>query len=144
MAGLLQVLFSFNQEEQRVSRLHTVTSALALSLLALSPPSHAQDTAMTPQEIQATWAGKTVSAKIGAGPSVGKVVELELKADGSAQLGGALLDNGAWRLSDKGYCATWKKIRAGQEGCFTVVRKGSRLQVFNPDSSLNSIVTAIK
>ena len=127
-----------------MSRLHTVTSAFVLSLLALSPASHAQDTAMTPQEIQAAWIGKTVSAKIGAGPSVGKVVELELKADGSAQLGGALLDSGAWRLSEKGYCATWKKIRAGQEGCFTVVRKGSELHVLNLDGSLNSIVTAIK
>ena len=91
-----------------------------------------------------SWPMKTVVALIGGGPSAGKTIELKLNVDGSAELGGSLSDTGTWRLSDKGYCATWKKIRAGQERCFTVVRKGSDMQVFNPDASLNSTVTQIR
>jgi hypothetical protein len=121
-----------------------LTTILAISVMGLSPSVRAQDAVMTPQEIQSAWTGKTVVALIGGGPSAGKVIELQLKADGVAELGGALSDAGTWRLSDKGYCATWKKIRAGQERCFTVVRKGADIQVFNPDGSLNSTVTQVR
>ena len=120
------------------------TTIFAFSTLGLSPSLQAQDAVMTPQEIQSAWVGKTVVALIGGGPSAGKVIELQLKADGVAELGGSLSDAGTWRLSDKGYCATWKKIRAGQERCFTVNRKGSDTQVLNPDGSLNSTVTQIR
>ena len=123
---------------------NTTSIVLAVSVCALSPSLRAQDALLTPLEIQSAWVGKTVIALIAGGPSKGKVVELQLKADGSADLAGSFVDSGTWRLSDKGYCATWKKIRAGQEGCFTVVRKGSELQVLNPDGSPNSIVTAVR
>jgi uncharacterized membrane protein len=122
----------------------TTNIVLALTVCALSPSLRAQDALMTPQEIQSAWVGKTVIALIAGGPSMGKVVELQLKADGSADLAGSSVDSGTWRLSDKGYCATWKKIRAGQERCFTVVRKGSELQVLNADGSPNTTVTAVR
>lgn len=121
-----------------------LAATLALVVVALSPSLHAQDVVMSPQEIQATWVGKTVVALIGSGPSVGKAIELQLKPDGVAELGGSLSDAGTWRLSDNGYCATWKKIRAGQERCFTVVRKAAETQILNPDGSLNSTVTQIR
>ncbi|TAG33978.1 MAG: hypothetical protein EAZ34_06775 [Polaromonas sp.] len=123
---------------------NTANAVLAFSVCALSTALHAQDAVMTPEEIQSAWVGKTVIALITSGPSMGRVVELQLKADGSAELTGAAADSGAWRLSDKGYCATWKKIRAGKEGCFTVVRKGSELLVLNADGSPNTTVTAVR
>ncbi len=122
----------------------SVKTALVLSVVALSPSLRAQDTVMTPQEIQSAWVGKTVVGLIASGPSMGKSIDLQLKADGAAEVTGAVVDSGTWRLSDKGYCATWKKIRAGQERCFTVVRKGPDLQVLNPDGSLNTTVPAVK
>ncbi len=122
----------------------TTHIVLAFSVCAWSTALHAQDAVMTPEEIQSAWAGKTVVAMIASGPSMGKAVELQLKADGSAELTGSFADTGTWRLSDKGYCATWKKIRAGKEGCFTVVRKGSELHVLNADGSPNTTVTAVR
>ena len=124
--------------------INMLTTILAISFMGLSPSLRAQDTVMTPQEIQSAWAGKTAIALISGGPSAGKTIELKLNGDGSAELGGSLSDTGTWRFSDKGYCATWKKIRAEQERCFTVVRKGSDMQVFNPDGSLNSTVIQIR
>ena len=119
-------------------------SVFMLAATALSPALRAQDAVMTPQEIQSAWVGKTVVSVLDVGPNAGKAVVLQLKADGVAELGGALTDTGTWRLSDKGYCATWKKIRSGQERCFTVVRKGSVTQVIQPDGALNSTVTQIR
>ena len=124
--------------------INILTTTLAFVVPTLSPSLHAQDAAMTPQEIQAAWVGKTLIGSIGGGPSAGKVIELQFKADGVAELGGSLSDTGTWRLSHKGYCATWKKIRSGQERCFTVVRKGADAQVFNPDGSLNTTITQIR
>ena len=69
---------------------------------------------------------------------------MHLKSDNSAEIVGAIVDTGTWRLSDSGYCATWKKIRAGQERCFTVIRKGAEQHVFNPDGSLSTIVTQVR
>ena len=74
----------------------------------------------------------------------GKTIEIHMKSDGTTDIGGAIADTGSWRLSDSGYCATWKKIRAGQERCFTVIRKGAELHVFNPDGSINTVVTQIR
>ena len=123
---------------------NTLTTVLALVASGLSPALHAQDATLTPQEIQSAWVGKTVVALIGGGPSAGKTIEFQLKPDGQAELGGALFDAGTWRLSAEGYCATWKKIRSGQEGCFTVVRRGADTQVLNLDGSLNSTVTLVR
>ena len=104
----------------------------------------AQDVTVTPQEIQASWVGKTVVGTLATGSLAGKSIDFNLNPDGSATLSGALLDSGTWRLSDQGYCITWKKIRAGQERCFTVVRKGAEQQVFNPDGSLSTTITQIR
>jgi hypothetical protein len=123
---------------------HHFAHLITLSALALWPVAHAQDVNISPQEIKATWSDKAINGVIQGGPLAGKSIEMHLKSDSSADIGGAITDTGTWRLSDSGYCATWKKIRAGQERCFTVIRKGTEQHVFNPDGSLNSIVTQVR
>jgi len=117
---------------------------LAWSVLAVTPAAWAQDMALSPQDIQSTWVEKTVTGTIQGGPLAGKTIEMQLKADGSVAINGAIADTGTWRLSDNGYCATWKKIRAGQERCFTVVRKGVEQHVMNPDGTLNTVVSRVQ
>jgi uncharacterized membrane protein len=107
-------------------------------------PVRAQNGLLSPKEIEATWVSKTVAGTVGSGPSAGKSIEFTMNLDGTAMVAGAVVDTGTWRLSESGYCATWKKIRAGQERCFTVVRKGSNLEVINPDGTLSTTVTAIR
>jgi hypothetical protein len=114
------------------------------SALTLSMPAHAQDALVSQQEIQASWVGKTVVGLLSTGSAAGKTVDLQLKADGSSELGGAFIDAGTWRLWDQGYCNTWKKIRAGQERCFTVAKRGASVVIINPDGSVNSTVTQIR
>ena len=118
--------------------------ALLLVMLTQSSFALAQDGAMSPQAIESTWVGKTLVGTIGSGPLAGKQMQLNMNPGGSITIDGAVVDTGTWRLSDQGYCATWKKIRAGQERCFTVVRKGTEQVVSNPDGSLNSTVTEIR
>ncbi len=116
---------------------------LSCSLVGLSG-ALAQDAALSPQDIQANWVGKTMVGMVGSGPSAGKTVEFTMNSDGTASVSGAATDTGTWRLSEQGYCATWKNIRKGQERCFTVLRKGDVFQVFNPDGSLNTTVSQVK
>lgn len=104
----------------------------------------AQDVALSPQDIQANWVGKTMVGVVGSGPSAGTAVEFTMNSDGTVSVSGAATDTGTWRLSEQGYCATWKNIRNGQERCFTVLRKGDVFQVFNPDVSLNTTVLQVK
>ncbi len=121
-----------------------ILAAMSASLLLAFAPASAQDGPLSAQEIQAGWVGKTVVGIVGSGPSAGKPLEFQMHADGSATVSGAAVDTGGWRLSEQGYCATWKKIRNGQERCFTVVRKGAEFQVINPDGSLSTTVTQVR
>jgi len=117
---------------------------ILVSLLTLSMPSTAQDGQLSASDIQTGWIGKTVQGTIASGPAAGKPLEFIMNADGTATVSGAATDTGTWRLSDKGYCATWKKIRNGQERCFTVLRKGSEHHVINPDGTTSTVVTQIR
>jgi hypothetical protein len=121
-----------------------ICAAISAWLLMTWMPASAQDGPVSSQDIQASWVGKTMVGTVGSGPAAGKPVEFTMYADGSAAVSGAAVDTGTWHLSDQGYCATWKKIRGGQERCFTVIRKGAELQVINPDGSLNTTVTQIR
>jgi hypothetical protein len=104
----------------------------------------AQDGAVSPQTIQATWVGKTLIGTIGNGPLKGKQINVNLNPDSSARVDGAIVDSGTWRLTDQGYCASWKTIRNGQERCFTVVRSGNDHIVKNPDGTVNNTITEIR
>jgi len=116
---------------------------LSCSLAGLSG-ALAQDVLLSPQDIQANWVGKTMVGVVGSGPSAGKTVEFTMNSDGTAAVSGAATDTGTWRLSEQGYCATWKNIRRGQERCFTVLRKGTEFHVINPDGSLSTTVSQVK
>jgi hypothetical protein len=99
-----------------------------------------QEVPISSKEIQDQWPGRTL---IGATAS-GGAVTMVLKTDGTAELSGAANDTGTWRLSENGYCTTWKKIRAGQERCFTARRSGAKITVFNPDGSVSGSFSEIK
>ena len=114
-----------------------------LSSIALLAPIlvFAQERALTPEEVKESWVGKIA---IGI-TTTGTPVELRLQADGSASVvAGATVDSGTWRPFDKGFCTTWKKIRANQERCFTGVVKDSTVTVFNPDGSSAGKYTEFK
>ena len=118
-------------------------AALTAALLFVAS-AQAQDNKLSPADIQSQWVGKTVFVKVANGALAGRTLSLQLKANGTGQLGEAFQDTGVWRLSETGYCATWTRIRGGQEGCLTVVVKGGQTQVLNADGSLNSTVTEVR
>ncbi|HUR88494.1 MAG TPA: hypothetical protein VMZ74_05340 [Ramlibacter sp.] len=111
---------------------------LCIALMAFGwMAAHAQDVPYPPDDIKAKWVGKKIFARA----SNGQLVDLTLDADGNATVAvGNLVDSGRWRLWEKGYCAKWQKIRAGQEACLTVVRRGSDIYVLNADGSVNAQV----
>lgn len=110
-------------------------------MLVLMSPVAAQESLMTAKEIQDAWVGKTVLGTT----ANGAPVALKLHSDGTASVtAGKLSDSGTWRLSENGYCATWKVIRAGTERCFTVRKDGAKLLVMNPDGSLNSTISEVQ
>jgi len=116
-----------------------VLAVLALGLFALDV-SVAQDSPMSPDEIKQAWVDKKVFSR----GSTGAFFDFYLRSNGTAEVvGNSGSDSGTWRLSDTGYCTTWKKIRAGTERCFTVVKKGSSLIVFNPDLSVAAEVLKV-
>ena len=117
------------------------TFALASLLCVIFMPANAQEQLVTPKEIQDTWVTKTLVGTTASGAPA----TLKLPPDGTAALAtGATSDTGTWRLSEQGYCTTWKNIRAGQERCFTVRRVGTKMTVFNPDGSVSGQFTEIK
>ena len=108
-------------------RHHLACIALLTPLLA-----SAQERALTPDDISATWVNQ---AAIGT-TTTGTPVELRLQADGAASMVvGATVYSGTWQLFEKGFCTTWKKIRANQERCYSGVVKDSVVTIFNPDGS---------
>ena len=101
----------------------------------------AQDGPVAAKEVQDTWVGKELTGTTASGARA----TMRLESDGKASVSaGNTSDTGTWRVSESGYCTTWKTIRAGQERCFTVVRAGTTLKVMNPDGSLSGQFNAIK
>ena len=115
--------------------------AIAAFFSTVFAPVNAQEQPVMPKEIQDTWVSKSL---IGTTAN-GAPLTLKLQPDGTASVAaGATNDTGTWRLSEQGYCTTWKNIRAGQERCFTVRRVGARMTVFNPDGSVSGQLTEVK
>lgn len=123
--------------------MHARRSAfLALSWLALAGTGVlAQEVPVLPKEIQDTWVGRELW-----GTTVNGVrAVMRLDPDGTASIAaGNTQDTGTWRLSEQGYCTTWKTIRAGTERCFTVVRNGGTYKVINPDGSTGGLFNGIR
>jgi len=115
--------------------------ATAVFFSIILGPAYAQEQPVMPKEIQDTWVGKTLVGTT----ANGAPATVRLLPDGTASLAaGSTNDMGTWRLSEQGYCTTWKNIRAGQERCFTVRRVGTKMSVFNPDGSLSGQFTEIR
>ncbi|MDF2464484.1 MAG: hypothetical protein K0Q43_2719 [Ramlibacter sp.] len=101
----------------------------------------AQDGPVSTGELKEKWIGKTVSVIF---PNA-YTAKLQMESDFTMQISGGYNDVGKWRWHEpSGYCATWNKLRAREERCLTVTRKGAEYQVFNPDGTLNGTVTGIK
>lgn len=115
---------------------------LTVVLLPVSfAPVIAQEEVVSPKEIRETWVGKTV---VGA-TTKGIPIALKLQGDGAASvMVGATNHAGTWRLSENGYCATWKTIRNNEERCLTVRKSGSKMTVINPDGSVNAEISEVK
>lgn len=115
--------------------------AIAAFFSVVFVPAYAQEQPVTPKEIQDDWVSKTLTGTT----ANGAPATLKLQPDGTASVAaGPTNDTGTWRLSEQGYCTTWKKIRAGQERCFTVRRVGTKMTVFNPDGSVSGQFTEVK
>jgi hypothetical protein len=98
-------------------------------------------TPMTPQQISSDLVGKSWSGKLYNGSSATQVVN----ADGTIRIEGGLNDSGRWRMSDKGYCVTWNRMRHGVEGCYIVERAPSGHYVIRrPDGQLVMTVTSVQ
>ena len=106
------------------------------SIVATAAVAQAQDAeqAMSGEEVRRLWVGKKVFAR---SPTSG-LLDFHMRADGTTQLSmTSMNDTGTWRPTETGYCATWQRIRAGQERCFTVVKRGGTTYVLNPDKSIS-------
>jgi hypothetical protein len=115
--------------------------AITAYFAAAFVPAYAQEQPVTPKEIQDAWVAKVL---IGTTAN-GAPATLTLQPDGTASVAaGSTTDVGTWRLSDQGYCTTWKNIRSGQERCFTVRRVGTKMTVFNPDGSVSGQFTEVR
>lgn len=114
-----------------------------ISIISLLAPlaAFAQERPLTPQDIKDKWVGKVAVGST----TNGMPVELKLQAEGlAAVVAGPTSDTGTWRLTEQGFCTTWKKIRSNQERCFTGVVQGSTTKVFNPDGSSAGQYTEFK
>ncbi|WP_374669418.1 hypothetical protein [Ramlibacter sp.] len=109
---------------------------LAAAVVASAPVAQAQDAEQTVsgEEVRRLWVGKKIFAR---SPTSG-LLDFHMRADGTTQLSmTSMNDTGTWRPTETGYCATWQRIRAGQERCFTVVKRGGTTYVLNPDKSIS-------
>jgi hypothetical protein len=108
--------------------------------MLIAPAAFAQDQAMTGEQVKAALVGKKVFGR----STSGGLVDFYMRADGTSEVAvGNLRDTGVWRITDNGYCNTWKTIRGGREGCFTVVKRGDKITILNSDGSVGTEILRI-
>lgn len=119
---------------------HVAATLIGAALFGICALAQAQDQPVTGDQIKAMWVGKKVFGR----STTGGLLDFYLKADGTSAVSvGNLNDTGTWRPTPTGYCATWQKIRAGEERCFTVVNRGGKMLVLNPDGSVGTEVIKV-
>ncbi|MRD46629.1 hypothetical protein GHT07_05030 [Caenimonas koreensis DSM 17982] len=112
-----------------------LTMLAACAILSVATSAVAQEQAWTGEQIKAAWVGKKVFGR----SATGGLIDFHMRADGTATVAtGNLVDSGTWRAIEAGYCATWKKIRAGEERCFKVVNRNGKVLVLNPDGAIGT------
>jgi hypothetical protein len=66
-------------------------------------------------------------------------------ADGTMQIIGSLNDSGTWRYWGKGFCTQWRRMRNGEERCFTLDKTaGGLYRIYKPDGSISMTVVGFK
>jgi hypothetical protein len=120
----------------------SIGRAAILCVMALAGgTAAAQDGPVTVGELKEKWIGKSLSLSF---PNR-YTATLQMQPDFTMTISGGYNDVGKWRWNEpSGYCATWNTIRAREERCLTVTRKGNEYLVHNPDGSLSGTVTGIK
>jgi uncharacterized membrane protein len=114
--------------------------AVALVAVVQATGVQAQDEIWTGEQIRAAWSGKKIFSR---SPTAG-LVEVRFNADGTAHVSaGGGSDSGTWRVTDKGYCLKWKQMRAGEERCFGVVKRGDKVLTLGPDGAVTSEVIRV-
>ena len=113
----------------------------ALALLLAAAAATAQEPTFGGEDMKRAWSDKEL---VGQGTN-GARFFMSFKADGSASFANpAINDNGQWRATDTGYCATWSRIRQGKEACFVVRRSGSNFIVYTEDGSESGRILAVR
>ena len=96
-----------------------VVAAFTVAAAHAAPPAK-----LSPSDIQTTFFnGKPFTA---ATPSAGAKFKMTFTADGKIKrqpIGSGKRGEGTWKLSDNGFCRTWK---GAKEECFTVVSAGTK------------------
>ncbi|MEY4749676.1 MAG: hypothetical protein RIQ60_1890 [Pseudomonadota bacterium] len=115
----------------------TPAAAVAVAAAASSPA----PAPLSAKDIKDGWVGKTLAGRT----ATSAAFTLAFAADGSAVLTvGSSKFDGAWRLSDSGYCTTWKNIRGAQERCYTASRSGEQIALNHADGSPGGVITSIR
>jgi hypothetical protein len=115
--------------------------AAAVAATLATAPAIAQANTFGGEALKQAWTDKELGGRTGAGGQF----YMTLKADGSATFSTAnLSDTGVWRATDTGYCATWRQIRQGKEGCFTVQRSGASFIVLDADGKETGRVHSVR
>jgi len=122
------------------TRLFLTALLTGAALLNLSAPAQAQNQVISGEQLKTMWVGKKVFAR----SAKGGLIDLYLKADGTSQVAvGKMVDSGTWSPTESGYCAKWKRIRAGEEQCFKVVSRDGKVLVLDLDGSLSTEVLQV-
>jgi hypothetical protein len=117
--------------------------ALLTVLLAVAPNSWAQQRSgvLGPDDVTKELAGKAWVVKL---PDGSPATEW-FNTDGTVRITGGLMDEGRWRLWEKGYCTTWRRMRSGAERCFTLQRMpDGRIEIYKPNGNVSMTIVGFK
>jgi hypothetical protein len=114
---------------------------LAAGLLA-GAAALAQDAVpVGPEEVKRALVGRTWDVEL---PDGSSAVE-EFRADGTVEINGGLNDVGTWRLWERGYCTTWRRMRNGAERCFTLDRTPEgHYRIYKPDGDISMTIRGFR
>jgi hypothetical protein len=110
--------------------------------LGTATPVRAQDAvAVGPDEVKKALVGKVWRVEL---PNGAPAVE-HFNADGTAEISGGLTDAGTWRLWEQGYCTQWRRMRHGQERCFTLDRTADgKYRIYKPDGEISMTIVGFE
>jgi hypothetical protein len=114
----------------------------AMGLGMLAAGAAAQDAVpVGPDEVQKALVGRTWEVEL---PDGRPAVE-SFNADGTVEINGGLNDVGTWRLWERGYCTTWRRMRNGAERCFTLDRTpDGKYRIYKPDGEISMTIVGFK